>query len=623
MLMNTRRIYTIAVSSIMALCSVMSCSKPEEIETIVPDKPVDKTVKVESVGLDKSDITLVEGSSAKLTATVLPENATDKSVKWSSSDAAVVSVDENGNLAALKPGSATITVTTTDGGKTASCTVSVDPEKVKAISIEPSTLTMKEGETHQLEAKTSKGEKVTDLIWSSSNGSAARVDENGLVTAVSAGKTRVRATLRDDHDVEAVCEITVEQDKSLKSIALSSEMLELSIGDTKVLEVIFTPSYAENKNVSWSSSDASVAEVDAGKVTAKAAGKAIIKATSEEGGFTASCEVTVVSSATASKGLYWADENRWLYFNDSALSEYANLYSVFAICVDGQDVYTMHSLYDYHYGTLPTVYKNNVKVNHDPITYYLKRYYNKYIEFRNMQVVNGKVYLTGSVRDCSYLSLVTVDMASGKVEEKEFFPETPYNSFGVGSEQMVVSSNGTVYIAAEFTDEFKEESSRLWTIKPDGKVEEKIFYKAVGDMTGTKIIGLDINESGDVFCLVGTHMYVGNGFTDVAHLYKNGKELFSYDDPVDHEGFAVSGNDVYYSACVPSRDKVLIYKNKELYNTVTGSDIYPGGQRSIVLSKSGDLYYIINGSSRSWIYKNKSVFHYRSSGYINGLYLVE
>ena len=77
------------------------------------------------MSLDKTSITLTEGDSQTLTATVYPSNATNKNVSWKSSDESVATVS-NGKVTALKAGTATITVTTEDGGKTATCQVTVE-----------------------------------------------------------------------------------------------------------------------------------------------------------------------------------------------------------------------------------------------------------------------------------------------------------------------------------------------------------------------------------------------------------------------------------------------------------------------------------------------------------------
>lgn len=83
-------------------------------------------VHVTSVSLDKNSVTLEEGETEQLTATVSPSNATDKSVTWSSSNTSVATVSSNGLVTAVSHGSATITVTTTDGNKTATCSVTVN-----------------------------------------------------------------------------------------------------------------------------------------------------------------------------------------------------------------------------------------------------------------------------------------------------------------------------------------------------------------------------------------------------------------------------------------------------------------------------------------------------------------
>lgn len=82
-------------------------------------------VPVESVSLDKTTLGLTEGETARLTATVEPSNATNKSVTWSSDNESVATVDTSGNVTAVSAGTATITVTTDDGGKTDTCTVTV------------------------------------------------------------------------------------------------------------------------------------------------------------------------------------------------------------------------------------------------------------------------------------------------------------------------------------------------------------------------------------------------------------------------------------------------------------------------------------------------------------------
>ena len=84
-----------------------------------------RAVAVTGVSLSKTSLSLRVGNTEQITATVSPSNATNKSVTWSSSDDSVATVDQSGNVTAVKAGDATITVRTTDGGKTASCSVNV------------------------------------------------------------------------------------------------------------------------------------------------------------------------------------------------------------------------------------------------------------------------------------------------------------------------------------------------------------------------------------------------------------------------------------------------------------------------------------------------------------------
>jgi len=85
-----------------------------------------KTIAVIGVTMNKTSLELTEGEEAAMKATVAPANASNKNVSWTSSDAAIASVDSTGKVSALKPGTATITVTTEDGQKSASCTVTVN-----------------------------------------------------------------------------------------------------------------------------------------------------------------------------------------------------------------------------------------------------------------------------------------------------------------------------------------------------------------------------------------------------------------------------------------------------------------------------------------------------------------
>ena len=125
-----------AVVAAVTMSAVLfsGCQKPEPIPTPSPTpSPSPTTVAVTGVSLDKSSLSLQEGASETLTATISPGNASNKTVSWKSSNTGVATVD-GGKVTAVKAGTATITVTTADGGKTATCAVTVTEQATIAIT---------------------------------------------------------------------------------------------------------------------------------------------------------------------------------------------------------------------------------------------------------------------------------------------------------------------------------------------------------------------------------------------------------------------------------------------------------------------------------------------------------
>ena len=253
-------------------------------------------VEVESVSLNKSEMTLTEGESETLAATITPENAENKSITWSSNNEAVATVDVNGNVTAKSAGTAVITATSTNG-KSAGCTVTVEKKQIPVteVRLSESTVGIVEGSTYKLTA-TVLPENTTDsknVSWSSSNSEVATVDANGTVTAKRAGTAVITAT--STNGKSAGCTVTVSKKEiPITEISLDKSSATLTEGETTTLTATVLPENTTyGKSVKWSSSNVAVATVDLmGKVTAKSAGTAIITAISENGK-TASCTITV------------------------------------------------------------------------------------------------------------------------------------------------------------------------------------------------------------------------------------------------------------------------------------------------------------------------------------------
>ena len=172
-----------------------------------------ETILVASIELDVTETEITEGETLQLTATVLPEDATDKTVSWTSSNENVATVDENGLVTAVAPGSAVITAMTTDGSNlSASCNITVLQGIVLAESIRLNVTTagLNEGATLQLSATVLPEDcDNKTVLWSSDNPSVATVDSNGLVTTHSVGTATITAMTTDGSNLSTTCTVTL------------------------------------------------------------------------------------------------------------------------------------------------------------------------------------------------------------------------------------------------------------------------------------------------------------------------------------------------------------------------------------------------------------------------------
>ena len=249
----------------------------------------DPYVKVTSVTLDKTSLDLVEGDAAQLTATVAPDNATDKAVNWKSSDTKVATVSASGEVVAVAEGKATITATA--GDASASCEVAVAKKviAVESISLNETALELTEGETATLTA-TVLPENATDktVTWTSDTPAVATVAD-GVVTAVAEGTAKITAKAGD---ASVLCTVTVKKKViAVESVTLDKTTLDLTVGGTATLTATVKPDNATDKTVTWSCDNTAVATVADGVVTAVAEGTA--KVTAHAGEASAVCTVTV------------------------------------------------------------------------------------------------------------------------------------------------------------------------------------------------------------------------------------------------------------------------------------------------------------------------------------------
>ncbi len=292
--------------------------------------------KVTGVSLNLEEISLSINDTALLVATIEPENASEKNVTWESSDSSIVTVDDNGNIKAIKNGVAEIIVTTKDGEFKATCKVTVTDQitKITKVTISGNS-EVAVGSTLTLKANINPTNASNKSIqWTSSNTKIATVNQNGVVTGKSAGTVKITATTKDGSNLSATKEVRVisnnntsenpvstptdqnnptsgevtnpdntgnegntgsETSKNVpvESVSISGNK-DMYVGDTINLTAIINPSDATNKNVTWTSSNEEVATVSAsGSVFAKSSGSTTITVTTADGGKTSSVNITV------------------------------------------------------------------------------------------------------------------------------------------------------------------------------------------------------------------------------------------------------------------------------------------------------------------------------------------
>lgn len=257
---------------------------------------IDNYIKVTDLSFGTSFEEVTVNQSKKLNITIMPNNASDKRVLYSSSNSQIVSVDNSGNIKGQAVGTAIITVTSSLGDVKASLLVTVsDKIGLNSITINR-TLSLNEQETANLFVTFNPGNATNKKItWRSSNPDIATVDGSGRVMGIKAGTTTIQAISNDGGHV-ASCNVTVVAlDKTLKNISLDQTELTMDLGDEKTLTVIFNPTYANDLNVKWESSNNKIVSVDNGKIKALKPGKVEIKVTNEKTKLTAICQITVLS----------------------------------------------------------------------------------------------------------------------------------------------------------------------------------------------------------------------------------------------------------------------------------------------------------------------------------------
>ena len=265
-------------------------------------KPTD--IKVSSIKLNTKNHTMYSNQYVQLKATVLPNNAYNKSVTWKSSNSKIATVDKKGKVKALKVGNAIITATSTDGSNvSAQCKIKV-VQRVTKIKLNKSIINLsKKGKTAKLKATVLPNNAYNKSVtWKANNTKVVTVDKKGKIKATTnKGATYVNAIAKDGSKKKAKLLVVV--GPKVKKITLNKTSVTLNRGAknrTFQLKKAIKNKNATYKGVSWYSSNKNVATVNSnGKVTIKHRGKVVITVKAKDGSNkSAKCKFTIKQLVT-------------------------------------------------------------------------------------------------------------------------------------------------------------------------------------------------------------------------------------------------------------------------------------------------------------------------------------
>ncbi len=278
---------------------------------------IERTSAVPVMGVElEESLTIPVGQSETIKAKLSPAEPSNTNVSWSSDNEAVAEVTQDGTITAKGAGTANITVTTQDGGHSAVCQVTVI-EAVKVTKIDlVSGIKINVGDVKTVVPVVYPENATTKkLLWSVDKPELATISANGNLLAKAHGTVTVTATAPDGSGTSASTQVTIDYIPSI--VEIEAEKINMSIADEKVLSAKVSPLDASYKDISWSSSDETIATVDEnGKVYALSAGKVTITASTKDS--SASCTVTVKASETFyqnfeddSNKVLWSGEPVW------------------------------------------------------------------------------------------------------------------------------------------------------------------------------------------------------------------------------------------------------------------------------------------------------------------------
>ena len=291
---KTVRRATIEVQVIRRVTKVTLSRK--NLTVVEQDDPILDGVLSTADGLPV--IMLPASKSVQLSAACTPDDANNRRVAYATSDVGIAKVSAEGSLRGVEAGECVLTVSSVQNPEVVEEFRVVVVQPVKKISIEAASKTLFAGESMELDAVCSPDNAtIRKVTWSSKRPGVATVDANGVVTGVSKGQATIEATAMDGTKITGSFTVTVQQE--VTSITLKQDAVNVAVKRQVQVNASAQPAEANNRQVTWETSDSSIATVKSGTITGVGPGTCYVTARSVSNpNVTASVMVTVYQPAT-------------------------------------------------------------------------------------------------------------------------------------------------------------------------------------------------------------------------------------------------------------------------------------------------------------------------------------
>ncbi len=274
--------------------AIITVTSPNGKTASIEVKVESNEIKAKKIVVNEKNISLSVGGLSQIMVKIEPANATNRELIWESSNPGVATVDDNGIIKGISPGTAIITVKTEDGTVESQIVVTIKEPEVESLSFAQDDISIKKDDTLKLIVQIKPtGIDSPKLTWSSSDSSVVSVDENGIIKGLKEGTAII--TVTSPNGKTASIKVTVVTDEvKVEEITLNPNELTLDVGSSSQVTAIIGPENATNRDLIWTSSNPGVATVDSnGVVTGISPGTAIITVKTEDGTVESQIVVTI------------------------------------------------------------------------------------------------------------------------------------------------------------------------------------------------------------------------------------------------------------------------------------------------------------------------------------------